>query len=585
MMAASAAAGLILFVTTPASSQETITVMIDSVPVRVGLMADTEDAVRWKVLAEREGIDSKKSLRETARENLLNANRLPYEFQRVEVAGMLDTDDTSEKLPDMFDRQLKLSNRDENFLTRSPLVNRLKSYLSGFIDLREAMSDTQGYPTERAAKIIAELKGARINELFAHSWGTEAVYLGLLNGKIIPPKKLFIVGVPEANEEKWLMLAKYTGIEIHVVGFEWDKAKIAGDLVTKLKSGLPADTAGLEKLWGKSCAARSRSEPACADPDKFIRTKFDYDIHVRPPDVPKDKFIKGRLTSLDHDRMLYYTYLQNRKLLYKTVAQLEAPQLKLVKVEENRILARAMDEARSLIAQAKEQERIQNRDHDERLKNLYVGMSLRSCANPGSVTQAELDRLPKPYGTDVMSAMPRGLGECGGMVYSMLSYGATAEEIRVMSLPSVVSVDALVPPPPQAVQPVRRAPAAPVDARTPFSSTLPGLKALSVTACRSRGQVPVDKNLIQPPLPYSSWGEMDEEAAGNLSAGLGNCENRLFRRLIELIRAGQGDRVTAQWVQETAAAYRDASDAAPGYTRPQTGGGDPCRDHGNIRCP
>lgn len=538
MMTASAAAALLLLLTVPAMSQDTMTVVIDSVPVRVGLMADTEDAVRWKVLA-KDGIDSKNTLREQSRTNLNDANRLPYEFQRVEVAGMLDTDDTAEKLPDIFDKQLKLSNRNEDIPTRNFLMNKIKSYFSGFKDLREAMSDTQGYPTARAEKIIAELKDVKINELFAHSWGTEAVYLGILSGHIIPPKKLFIVGVPEANEEKWIMLAKYTGIEVHVVGFEWDKAKIAGDIAGNFKSGLPKDTAGLEKLWSERCAARSGSVRACADPDKFIRTKFDYDIHVRPPDVPKDKFIKGRLTSLDHDRMLYYTHLVNRKLLYKTVAQLEAPQLKLVKAEENRILAEAMVEARTLIAAAKAQAEIE----EDRKKALRIEKE-----------QARFHELLREQ-----------MGEQQRI--------RDAQEVTRRAL--------------QQAPPVARGVSV-----TSFLSMLPEVKDFAVESCRWPGQIVPTEAITRPYENIHFSPPVDDPEADRLSAGLGNCERRLFRRLIEVIRLGRGRGITLQWIKDTVRSYNsptasneDRRTVSPPPELPPSGGRECFIDsNGNRAC-
>lgn len=139
---------------------------------------------------------------------------------------------------------------------------------------------------------------------------------------------------------------------------------------------------------------------------------------------------------------------------------------------------------------AKHKERVElerQRDHDQRLKNTYIALAQRSCANPGSVSQAELDGLPKPYGTDVMNTTPHGLGECDGMVYSMLSMGASAEEIRGMSSP-VVPVAAQPPSLPQAVQPIQEMPIARQPAPSPFSSAFPQMKEFALEACRAPEQ-------------------------------------------------------------------------------------------------
>ena len=304
------------------------------------------ESVRWKLLEARNGITSRESLRKEARAALERTDRLPFALQRVEVTGVGSADDTSQTHPEMFNRQLKLSNQNAVVPSRSPFRDALKSLFAGAVDLGEALSDTSGKPTARSEKIISGLRGVRINELFAHSWGSEAVYLGILNGNIIPPKKLFILGVPDANEEKWRMLAKFTGIEVHVVGFQYDKLRIVGNAAIHLATGRPTDAAALENLWRARCSERGGR--GCSD-SKFKTTKFDYNIGVTPPDAPKDEFFQMHLSRLDHDRMLYYRYLHDRNLFSKTVDEMDAPQLQMVKTEEDRLLSEAMDEARSLI--------------------------------------------------------------------------------------------------------------------------------------------------------------------------------------------------------------------------------------------
>ena len=88
------------------------------------------------------------------------------------------------------------------------------------------------------------------------------------------------------------------------------------------------------------------------------------------------------------------------------------------------------------------------------------------------------------------------------------------------------------------------------------------------TITRRRGNGVVDTNVTHPNSPYAFLKNLDDQTADQLSAGLDACENRLFRRLIEVIRAGQGDRISAEWVQETVASYRPAAppDRSSGYT-------------------
>ncbi|MCU1264628.1 MAG: hypothetical protein JWM21_946 [Acidobacteria bacterium] len=78
-------------------------------------------------------------------------------------------------------------------------------------------------------------------------------------------------------------------------------------------------------------------------------------------------------------------------------------------------------------------------EHDLLPKNALVDITRRSCANPGSVTQAELNRLPRPYRENFHinadGLLRSGLGECM-WVYVNLSMGERdAGKIRGLSVP------------------------------------------------------------------------------------------------------------------------------------------------------
>ena len=493
-------------------------VEIDGIVINLGNTADSEDAVKWKVLSARKGIHSYKELHESARDNLKREDRLPFHFQRVEVAGAGSTDNTNETMPDMIDKQLKLSHA--NDVPSERWLDKLKNFFDRGKDLTESLSDTSGTPTARSQKILAELKGKRINELFAHSWGSEAVYLGILNGDILPPKKLVIIGVPASNEQKWLMLAKYTGIEVHVIGFENDKARAVGRAGLMFKSELPTDTAGLESLWRERCA-----EPGhvCANPAKFKRTKFDYNIDAPLPREMNSTFIDRKLS---HDRLIYYSYLYSRKLFNKTIEELDAPQAKMVEDESNRILEEAMDEARSLIASAKIQAQIYA---SERSKGFW------------------------------------GKG-------NMDEFRRRMSEIRKNEVPPVV----------RPIAP-RIAPAVPAG-KTFFSSNLSDLKDLAVRACSSSNEVAPAESLVNPQHSYFFSKDRDDQIIAELSVHLDSCSRQLFSKLIEMIRAGQGPSVTSQWLRTRANDYTSRPIYVdPPMTPPRRGGR--CEDYGNIRCP
>ena len=72
-----------------------------------------------------------------------------------------------------------------------------------FSRLEEMHAAMRGEMTDRSKQTFAAYKDKDINELVAHSWGSEAVYAAILNGELRPPKKLIVVGVPDDNLEKW----------------------------------------------------------------------------------------------------------------------------------------------------------------------------------------------------------------------------------------------------------------------------------------------------------------------------------------------------------------------------------------------
>ncbi|MBI2788835.1 MAG: hypothetical protein HYX59_09155 [Elusimicrobia bacterium] len=510
-MKRSTVAAAILFVSAiPALGRTATSSALDR--IKTGRMADTESIETWRILGA-SGITSPEVLRARARENLVKSDLLPFQFHRVEVAGVGSTDDTGATLPDMIDMQAKTSHFDETFPGQQRIVDfgsiqkratdALNSLYTFFgKDLRESFSDTRGNPSERSKTILAQFKNVRVNELFAHSWGTEVVYLGIMNGSIIPPKKLVIMGVPESNEEKWRMLAAYTGIEVHVIGFEWDKARMVGNLALKFKSGLPEDTVSLRKLWDEKCATRAMTHIECADPDRFVQKKFDYNIHVTPPRGPKETFIKETIRGiLDHDRLLYYTYLSNRNLFNKTVAQLEAPQLPLIKAEENRILAEALAEARAMLAEAN--------------------------AAAKAVADAEASERERQE-------------------------TERQRELMREALEKISNSPALVP-----ASPTQQPTDAGGQKTIVFAIMLPNVKDFAVASCRNPGQIRLTEDITR---PYESilFLPSDYQVVDRLEAGLGECERRLFRKLVEVMRQGGGRNVTRLWVEEAVRYYTPA---------------------------
>ncbi len=246
--------------------------------------------------------------------------------------------------------------------------------------------------------------------------------------------------------------------------------------------------------------------------------------------------------------------------------------------------SRLVDTDRELTAQANKAreaaEAAARRDHDERLRNTLIEMAQRSCADPGSVTQAELDALPDPYQEDFKTSQgtPRGLDVCAYIVYLDLGRGVSSERIGSQATPRIPADIRAIPPQPQGDRTNREL----VDAgaTVPFNSIFPLLRDLAVTACSSPAQVSVDAGRLRRGARASFSRSMDDAVAAGLSTGLGNCPRQLFYALIETMRAGQASSITDQWVRSMAAVY-----SPPAYVPPPSGGGDPCRDNRNIRCP
>ena len=402
------------------------------------IAVDDQDApadVAWRYLGASKGIKSIKDLKNASIQTLKDAGSLPY--RRVEVNGVSTTDDTSAKLPGMFDKQIKMSY--ENAPEPSRKIAQWGAYLFRYaLDVISAVQDMDGQPTEHAQKVLSAIAGRQVDEIIAHSWGTEAVYAAILSGYILPPKKLILVGIPEENRAQWSLLAKYTGIEVHVVGFSTDKVQITGNIMDQFVTGLPRDPAMLEALWQRRCAQQTR----CIDPRKGGGS-LEYDVNAMPPREealwPAEPFglhsKAYRLPGMDHDRIEYYKWLAQRKLLNTTIAQLDrfnAAQRDLITAQAAGTFSEAVDKARDLISQAKivgaaeeaqqfRQKAIQDAEAarpaqeclaiDAKIAKLLIGIVTKACSDPDNFTNddvRELSDLPDDRSYICDSNFPHG---------------------------------------------------------------------------------------------------------------------------------------------------------------------------------
>ena len=467
------------------------------VPVKVGNMADTVDTVAWKVLAI-DGKGSQEELRADAEYELKREGKIPR-FHRIEVAGILATDygDTPEER-ELFDKRIKFSSL--NQVRAEPLGYKLLDRALDFVhDFTNTGKSENGETTPYIKQLFAVLKGASVDEIVAHSAGSEAVYAAILNGVIYPPKRLIIIGVPDENREKWRLLQDWAGIEVHVVGFETDNMRRGGELLKSVSRSitekpLPNDTAALSELWhnrydaclnGKSqfCNTVPRTKTITSFTLDLLsprrgRNQFDYNIHANPPadddNILPRKWVQALRPIGGHDRVQYYKYLYKTEILTTTIGDLKKQDYQLIGEYSDRELAEAMQTARGLIDRAQQIAQTGKDPDDSRgycvgayglpcipeVKPPQIPVAVlpdnwrsfrlltakdvldivkRACDNPGSVTDGELDNSIWECNDDTDHYRP-GLGE--GLTGCPLSLWQMFEHIRQRNDGAMVTLDA-----------------------------------------------------------------------------------------------------------------------------------------------
>lgn len=100
---------------------------------------------------------------------------------------------------------------------------------------------------------------------------------------------------------------------------------------------------------------------------------------------------------------------------------------------------------------------------------------------------------------------------------------------------------------------------------------LPNLKDFAVAACRNPDTAEF-VNLASPDYDFKFLAA-DDRVAASLAAGMGDCPNRLFHRLIQLIRNREYGAIDRNWLRSTVAAYSPASGGTPGNSAPSGGSG------------
>lgn len=203
--------------------------------------SSTNGDIEARARAALDGAAAKEKRRIKAIDNVSKTEVL-YAFQRVEITGIWSKDDTNAVFPDKFDLQIKPSHIGETGGAGSA-PSWLQEKRNKLKDLRELHQDAYNQITESAIQAVEKLQGKEVNEIVAHSWGTEIVYNAILEGKILPPRRLVVCGMPDGDLSKWIALSEHTGTEVIVYtnsDVAAGSARIIGGLIKDSRIGARA---------------------------------------------------------------------------------------------------------------------------------------------------------------------------------------------------------------------------------------------------------------------------------------------------------------------------------------------------------
>lgn len=441
-----------------------------------------------------------------------------FDRARIEVAGMLANDDTYQFNHSDFDDQIKPSYRADS---KRSILDRIKTYARDMEEMKHAM---RGEMTKRAVDTVSRFKDMEVNEIIAHSWGTELVYAAILNGDIRPPKKLIVTGVPDDDHAKWEMLAAHTGTEVIWVRAENDAAAMDKGARTARDAARNID---FKLKWDFACAKDASANRIChahGRPSKPVRW-------VKIGNLP----IKRADLFMAHARDEYYKALKRKDvgLIKQTVLELRAIETRKINAEAQRMaqddLAAAQREATELVTQAREQKEIARRDREERerLERIEAGQK-----------RFEEDLAERRR----IDAIERQMRD-----YLREAHRSARTAPAPLNPPSLAAI-------------------------------LPKLRDLAISACRFPEQVVISSQ----EFGYGNDpGPSVDSLAAELVVGLDSCSSRLFIELISKVRARDYADINRDWVRGKV--FEFTPRAPSYYTPPPTGGR--CEDYGNVHCP
>ncbi|MGE0450566.1 MAG: hypothetical protein AB7Q29_13410 [Vicinamibacterales bacterium] len=289
---------------------------------------------------------SPESFEDDAKDNMRKSNMVVYDIQRLAVTGIVTVGSSADASSRDYDTILHPAFRNDDVLearNRENLVQRIGRSLAGTDyfgalgrwifsyggeDLVAAAMETMIGKTKRVDEVFAGMRDKEVNELVAHSWGTELTYNAILNKKIRPPKLLIVAGVPDNSHQKWAMLARYTGTQVVFLSFRNDPIYgIAGWATTKAS---PRD---LEKEWFDRCFVSNGLESLTNTCGVHNRTGQARIIREDGPDT----FIENHFLSGYEER------LKDLKYLDHSHEDMKAAQDEIIRTEARRLFDERLD--------------------------------------------------------------------------------------------------------------------------------------------------------------------------------------------------------------------------------------------------
>ncbi len=318
------------------------------------------------------------SLRKAAVVELKKSGTEVYDYQRVEIRGILSPDskdnDTNWRLGPLFDLMIAPTHLDKKADPNKSRAGRWFESAKEIVeDLDSLSQDAQNQISSAAEAAVMRLHNKDVNEIVAHSWGTEIVYNAILTGRIRPPKRLIVCGMPDRDLEKWRALARHTGTDVVVYTNPDDPvaggARAAGaaaeatDAVVLRNPPSPA-AAKFERQWEEACR-RVDCNPTGRAPGKAVmkdgykggthdRFKYYYamqDAHDLPT-APIDESLTKSFTAFPGSCLALRQTQEARvereeKHLYRTA--LNAETQRVTKASGDDPMAPAADQAQELI--------------------------------------------------------------------------------------------------------------------------------------------------------------------------------------------------------------------------------------------